>query len=118
MQVAADFRRAHYDDAGSVFTSNDIVGALLEALIRGTLTRDGYWDHIRRGQTWRGRPADPFRRDNGWPPFGGGWMGGSWGGGSGSSESSWDFDWGSSGGGSRGSGGGGDSGEFRTGGGF
>ncbi|MBU2583300.1 MAG: hypothetical protein KJ622_16450 [Alphaproteobacteria bacterium] len=90
IEIAAKFRRNYYDDDASEFELDDIAEDALEALIKGVITGADYWARSQRRHQWRGRPADPFRKRAGFPPFGGGW------------------------GGSRSSGGGG----FRTGGGF
>ena len=93
IDVAARFRRNYYDDPSSQFEYDDIAGAILRELINGAITGADYWARSQRRHQWKSRPADPFRRSQGMPPFGGGWGRG------GSSD--------------RGSGGG-----FRTGGGF
>lgn len=91
VRVAADFRRAHYDDSASVFKGNDVGAILLQELIRGAITGADYWARTRRRQSWRHRPADNYRRSENFPPFddlfggwgddgrGGGGSGGSWG---------------------------------------
>ncbi len=86
VRIAADFRRAHYDDPASVFRGNDVGSILLEELIRGAINGADYWSRTRRRQSWRRRPADPYRRSENFPPFddifggsGDGWGGGdSW----------------------------------------
>lgn len=86
VRVAADFRRAHYDDPASVFRGNDVGSILLEELIRGAISGADYWARTRRRQSWKRRPADPYRRSENFPPFddlfggsGDGWGGGdSW----------------------------------------
>jgi hypothetical protein len=105
VRVAADFRRAHYDDPASVFRGNDVGTVLLQELIRGALDGAGYWARTRRRQNWRNRPADPYRRSENFPPFDdlfGGWGDdggrGGWGGGGGDSWSHGDDDFGTGGG--------------------
>lgn len=71
LEVAAKFRRNHYDHPSSVFQTDDIAAVLLEALIRGAISGSDYWDRSRRQHGWRSRPADPFRRSSSLPPFGG-----------------------------------------------
>lgn len=92
IEVAARFRRNHYDDPGSEFELDDIVEDVLEGLVKGAISGAEYWARSQRRHSWKGRPADPFRKQAGFPPFG----------------------WGGGGGRKRGGGGGG----FRTGGGF
>ncbi|MFM1813785.1 MAG: hypothetical protein RLZ98_480 [Pseudomonadota bacterium] len=82
MEVAQRFRRQRYDDPGSVFGPDDVVGDLLKELIRGAITGADYWQRSRRRHGWNDRPADPFRRGSGLPPFGGG----GWGSGSGDDD--------------------------------
>jgi chromosome segregation ATPase len=109
-RLASNFRRQRYDDVGSEFGDNPRVEDLLQMLLRGAITAAEYWVRMQQQQSWRHRPADPWRRQSGLPPFDGfpggpgGWMGGSWGGG------------GNRGGGGRPSGGSGR--DFETGGSF
>ncbi len=102
VKVAADFRRKSYHQAGSEFEPDFDMKDLLGEVVKGVLTGAEYWARTRSRQHWKSRPADPFRRQSGFPPFD--FDIGSWGGGSGG------------GGGRRGGGGGG--GDFSTGGGF
>ena len=83
VRIAADFRRSHYDEPGSVFVPENIGQVLLEELLRGAISGADYWARTRRRQRWRSRPADPFRRSESFPPFDdsifdGSWSGGSW----------------------------------------
>lgn len=100
-RIVADFRRAHYDDPASVFRGNDVGTILLEELIRGAIDGADYWSRTRRRQSWRRRPADPYRRSENFPPFddlfGGSGGGDGWGGG-GDSWSHGDEDFGTDGG--------------------
>ena len=85
-RLASNFRRQRYDDVGSEFDDNPRVDDLLQMLLRGAITAAEYWYRMQQQQHWRTRPADPWRRQSGLPPFDGfpgGWMGGSWGGGRG-----------------------------------
>jgi hypothetical protein len=85
-RLASNFRRQRYDDVGSEFDDNPGVENLLQMLLRGAITAAEYWARMQQQQRWRTRPADPWRRQSGLPPFDGfpgGWMGGSWGGGGG-----------------------------------
>lgn len=72
LDVAANFRRNHYDAENSYFEPDDIAEELLELLIKGGLTAAEYWVRSQNQHGWRWRSADPFRRSAGWPPFGGG----------------------------------------------
>jgi chromosome segregation ATPase len=70
IRIAADFRRNHYDEPGSVFEP-DGVDDLLEELLKGVIDGVVFSGRMRRRQRWDGRPADPFRKSSGFPPFGG-----------------------------------------------
>ena len=83
VRVAADFRRSHYDVPGSVFIPDGSVQVILEELIKGAITGAEYWARAQRRHHWNSRTADPFRRSNGFPPFGGSDFGRSWRGGGG-----------------------------------
>lgn len=90
-RLASNFRRQRYDDVGSEFDDNPRVDDLLQMLLRGAITAAEYWLRMQQQQHWRHRPADPWRRQSGLPPFDGfpgGWMGGSWGGRGGGSRPS------------------------------
>ncbi|MGI9480002.1 MAG: hypothetical protein ACR2PI_25095 [Hyphomicrobiaceae bacterium] len=95
VRIAADFRRAHYDDPASIFRGNDVGTVLLEELIRGAIDGADYWARARRRQSWRRRPADPYRRSENFPPFddlfGGSGGGDGWGGGDSWSHGDDDF---------------------------
>jgi chromosome segregation ATPase len=69
LRIAADFRRAHYDDAASEFRGRDVAEVILSELIRGAITGADYWARTRRRQRWRSRPADPYRKSQNFPPF-------------------------------------------------
>lgn len=73
IEIAQRYRRRHYDDVSSEFDLDDIGEELLKALLRGAITAAEYWARAQRGHKWKDRPADPFRRGAGLPPFGGGW---------------------------------------------
>ena len=73
LDVGAKFRREYYDDPASEFEPDDIAGTILRELIRGGITAADYWARSQRRHSWKGRPADPYRRQAGFPPFGGGW---------------------------------------------
>jgi hypothetical protein len=84
-RLASDFRRRRYDDVGSEFDDNPRMEDLLQMLLRGAITIADYWMRSRMQHHWRHRPADPWRRQSGLPPFGGfpgGWGGSGGGGGS------------------------------------
>ena len=69
LRIAADFRRAHYDDAASEFRGRDVTEVILSELIRGAISGADYWARTRRRQRWRSRPADPYRKSQNFPPF-------------------------------------------------
>ena len=71
LQIAADFRCAHYDDSASAFRGKDVGGVLLNDLVRGALSGAVYWARLCGRQAWRTRPADPYRRSERLPPFDG-----------------------------------------------
>ena len=71
IRLSADFRHSYYDDPGSVFMPSSDMNNLLSLLLRGAITAAEYWVRAQRGQSWRSRPADPFRRSSGMPPLGG-----------------------------------------------
>ncbi len=96
VRIAADFRRARYDDPASVFRGNDVAQILLEELIRGAITGAEYWARTRRRQSWRRRPADSYRRSESFPPFDDSIFGGSWDGGDSWSGGGDDFETGGS----------------------
>lgn len=77
IDVAAKFRRNYYDEPSSEFELDDIVKDVLEGLVKGAITGADYWARSQRRHRWKGRPADPFRKSAGFPPFGGGWGRGS-----------------------------------------
>lgn len=76
LEAASRIRRSRYDDPGSTYGPDDVAGDLLRELIRGAITAAEYWQRSRRRHGWDDRPADPFRRGSGMPPFGGGGGGG------------------------------------------
>lgn len=69
VRVAADFRRARYDDRASVFRGRDVGTILLQELIRGAITGAEYWARSRSRHSRRKRPADSYRRSESFPPF-------------------------------------------------
>jgi hypothetical protein len=90
-------RRDHWG-----FNDGALVGVLIGDLLRGTLSRDGFWDRLERQRV---RQHDPWGTGGGGPWSGGG---GPWSGGG----------WGAPSGGGFGTGGGFGGGGFRTGGGM
>jgi hypothetical protein len=70
-RVATDFRRQRYDDVGSQFNDSSRTEDLLQLLLRGAITAADYWMRMKMQQSWRHRPADPWRRRSGLPPFDG-----------------------------------------------
>ena len=137
-----EFKKQRFDDPGSSFREDRLVGDLLNDFLRGGISAASYWDQWRKSQNWApgsewGAGYKPTRRSGGnspWPPSGGGfqWPDGSFGGsGSNKSKSKGGFGGGFGGGwGGGGSSGGGFSrprtgssgtrktGGFKTGGGF
>ncbi len=67
LKLASDFRRARYDDPGSVFEPKSGGQALLEQLLAGLITAAEYWARTQRSQRWRTRPGDPYRRTSTFP---------------------------------------------------
>ncbi len=101
LRIASEFRRARYDQPGSVFDapSGSNTQQWLQLLLQGAITAADYWIRTQNSQRWRNRPGDGYRRSDFPSSRGSDWFGG-----------------GSSGGGSSGRN---DSGpDFRTGGGF
>ena len=68
-RISTNFRRQHFDDAGSVIQGID-TQELLMLLLRGAITAAEYWARTQSNQRWRDRPADPWRRASGLPPLG------------------------------------------------
>ncbi len=77
LEVSARYRRNYFEDIASEFELEDIAEEVLEALVKGAISGAEYWARSRRRHSWKGRPADPFRKQSGLPPFGGGWGSGS-----------------------------------------
>ncbi|MCP8885277.1 hypothetical protein NIM87_17340 [Devosia sp. XJ19-1] len=113
-----EFKKQRFDDPGSSFKEDRLVGDLLNDFLRGGISAASYWDQWRRSQNWApgaewGAGYKPTRQSsssNPWPPSGGGfqWPDSSIGGSSGrkSKPSSGGFGggWGGSSGGSSGGG--------------
>lgn len=76
LRIASEFRRSRYDRPGSVFEPGAGGEVLLKLLLEGAINAAEYWARTRRGQRWRGRPADSYRRSENFP-MGGGARGGS-----------------------------------------
>ena len=70
LELAANFRRDHYDDVSSEFDMESNLEVFLEELLRGAITGADYWNQARRHHKWRRRPADPYRQESSFPPFG------------------------------------------------
>jgi DNA repair exonuclease SbcCD ATPase subunit len=70
LRIAADFRRARYDHPDSVFTLPSGRQQLLALLLQGAITAAEYWMRTQRGQHWRDRPADSYRRSSNFPSGG------------------------------------------------
>ncbi|MBB4301802.1 putative membrane protein YgcG [Rhodobium orientis] len=93
-EVAQDFRRRRYDDYGSNFADDAIIGSVLGEFLRGGMSGRDYWSRIerghrhapRRGPIGGGFPGIP----GGGGPWGGGGGGGDFGGGGGDGFSTGD----------------------------
>lgn len=68
LKIAAEFRRRHYDDPGSVFIPQGTGEVLLRELLRGAIDAAEYWARTRSSHKWRSRPGDSYRRrSRSWP---------------------------------------------------
>ncbi len=61
LRIAAGFRRARYDEPGSVFQPGSGGEALLAQFLQGLITAAEYWARTQSGQRWRGRSGDGYR---------------------------------------------------------
>lgn len=86
-EVAGNFRRRHYDDYGSEFVDDAIIGSVLGEFLKGAMSGRDYWRRIERGHRQRG-PRGGRAIGGGFPgfPSGGGWSGGGGGGGGGGGD--------------------------------
>ncbi|MDZ4790705.1 MAG: hypothetical protein SGJ17_05765 [Hyphomicrobiales bacterium] len=62
LRIAAGFRRAGYDEPGSVFQPGSGGETLLNQLLQGLITAAEYWARTQSGHRWRGRSGDGYRR--------------------------------------------------------
>lgn len=67
LRIATDFRRARYDEPGSVFEPSTGGGQLLALLLQGAITAAEYWMRTQSSQRWRDRPGDSYRRSSNFP---------------------------------------------------
>ncbi len=67
LRIAADFRRARYDEPGSVFEPSTGGAQLLALLLQGAITAADYWMRTQNSQRWRDRPGDAYRRSSNFP---------------------------------------------------
>lgn len=70
LRIAAEFRRARYDEPGSVFEPGSGGKVLLDQLLTGLITAAEYWARTQRGHRWRTRPGDSYRRSSDFPGWG------------------------------------------------
>ncbi|MGG7644781.1 hypothetical protein ACQ5SP_08265 [Rhodovulum sp. YNF3179] len=47
-EIARDFKRRRYARSNSTFRDGDLIAVLLQNLLEGTLSRNGFWDHLSR----------------------------------------------------------------------
>jgi septal ring factor EnvC (AmiA/AmiB activator) len=77
-----EFKKQRFDDPGSSFREDRLVGDLLNDFLRGGISAASYWDQWRRSQNWApgsewGSGYRPTRQsqqggsNNPWPPSGG-----------------------------------------------
>ena len=79
-KVRREYRRGGYGEGAWDFRSSDMLSVLLGEMLRGAITRDVFWDNMRRHQRPMPGPFDsPFGGGSvGWPDdTGGGFSGGS-----------------------------------------
>jgi hypothetical protein len=77
-----EFKKQRFDDPGSSFREDRLVGDLLNDFLRGGISAASYWDQWRRSQNWApgsewGAGYKPTRQsssNNPWPPSGGGFQ--------------------------------------------
>ena len=67
LRLAAEFRRARYDEPGSVFEPGSGTEVLLQQLLTGLITAAEYWARTQGNQRWRTRPGDSYRRGSSFP---------------------------------------------------
>jgi len=80
-----EFKKQRFDDPGSSFKEDRLVGDLLNDFLRGGISAASYWDQWRKSQNWApgsewGAGYKPTRQtqqggsNNPWPPSGGGFQ--------------------------------------------
>ena len=77
-----EFKKQRFDDPGSSFREDRLVGDLLNDFLRGGISAASYWDQWRKSQNWAPgsewgagyRPTRQSSSNNPWPPSGGGFQ--------------------------------------------
>jgi len=77
-----EFKKQRFDDPGSSFREDRLVGDLLNDFLRGGISAASYWDAWRKSQNWAPgsewgagyRPTRQNRSNSPWPPSGGGFQ--------------------------------------------
>lgn len=77
-----EFKKQRFDDPGSSFREDRLVGDLLNDFLRGGISAASYWDQWRKSQNWAPgsewgagyKPTRQTRQNNPWPPSGGGFQ--------------------------------------------
>ncbi len=77
-----EFKKQRFDDPGSSFKEDRLVGDLLNDFLRGGISAASYWDQWRKSQNWAPgsewgagyRPTRESRSRDPWPPSGGGFQ--------------------------------------------
>lgn len=84
-EVSSNFRRHRYDDYGSEFVDDAIIGSILGDFLRGGMSGRDYWGRIERGHRHRPHQGGGMIGGGfpGFPSDGGSWGGGGVGGGGG-----------------------------------
>jgi hypothetical protein len=90
--IQYEFKKQGFDNAGSRFGDDKLIGDVLNEFLRGGITAADYWGQWQRSQSWTQRQQRPPSNDRSNDPWGGGSSGGfqwpdsSFGGGGGSSR--------------------------------
>ncbi len=74
--VRRDFKRRRYDDRRSEFADGSIIPILIGELLKGAISRDGFWGSLKRQHKFRKRRADPGFGSGRMGRGGGPWSGG------------------------------------------
>ena len=80
-----EFKKQRFDDPGSSFKEDRLVGDLLNDFLRGGISAASYWDQWRKSQNWAPgsewgagykstRSSQRSNRSSPWPPSGGGFQ--------------------------------------------